>query len=34
MLAYPDESPYSRPIPPPLQNALAFLLSKLASGRR
>ena len=33
MLAYPDESPYFRPIPPPLQNALAFLLSKLASAR-
>jgi hypothetical protein len=34
MLAYPDESPYFRPIPPSLQNAMAFLLSKLASGRR
>jgi hypothetical protein len=33
MLAYPDESPYFRPIPPPLQNAVAVLLSKLASAR-
>ncbi|MGN6168680.1 MAG: hypothetical protein ACTHQQ_10995 [Solirubrobacteraceae bacterium] len=27
MLAYPDESPYFRPIPPPVQKALAVLLS-------
>jgi hypothetical protein len=33
-LAYPDESPYFRPIPPPLQKALAVLLSKLAPARR
>jgi hypothetical protein len=32
MLAYPDESPYFRPIPAPLQKALAVLLSKLASA--
>jgi hypothetical protein len=33
-LAYPDESLYFRPIPPPLQKALAVLLSKLAPARR
>lgn len=34
MLAYPDEAPYFRRVPPSLQRALAVPLSKLASAPR